>query len=90
VYARGHYRHDQEFLLGPRTRGDGVAGYFVITPFERDNGTTILVKRGWVSPDKKLQKNRPDSLEQGEVTVVGLLRTNEEVNRKKLFFLKDN
>ncbi|KAI8883597.1 SURF1-domain-containing protein [Backusella circina FSU 941] len=80
VYAHGHYRHDQEFLLGPRTRGDGVAGYFVITPFERDNGTTILVKRGWVSPDKKEQKNRPESLEEGEVTVVGLLRTNEERN----------
>lgn len=80
VYAKGHYRHDEEILLGPRTRGDGNAGYFVITPFERDNGTTILVKRGWISPDKKDQKLRPESLETGEVEVIGLIRVNEEVN----------
>ncbi|KAG2208420.1 hypothetical protein INT46_009621 [Mucor plumbeus] len=80
VYAKGHYRHDEEILLGPRTRGDGNAGYFVITPFERDNGTTILVKRGWISPDKKDQKLRPESLETGEVEVIGLIRVNEERN----------
>lgn len=79
VYAKGHYRHDQEILLGPRTRGDGNAGYFVITPFERDNGTTILVKRGWISPDKKDQRTRPESLVTDEVEVVGLIRVNEEV-----------
>lgn len=67
-------------MLGPRTRGDGNAGYFVITPFERDNGTTILVKRGWISPDKKDQKSRPDSLVTDEVEVVGLIRVNEERN----------
>ncbi|KAI8993460.1 SURF1 family-domain-containing protein [Pilobolus umbonatus] len=80
VYAKGHFRHDQEIILGPRTRGDGVVGYFIITPFERDNGTTILVKRGWVSPDKRDQKNRTESLEKGEVEIVGLIRVNEERN----------
>ncbi|KAG2237766.1 SURF1 family-domain-containing protein [Thamnidium elegans] len=80
VYATGRFRHDEEILLGPRTRGDGKAGYFVITPFERDNGTTILVKRGWIAPEKKDQKTRPESLEQGEVEVVGLIRVNEERN----------
>ena len=88
VYAKGHYRHDQEILLGPRTRGDGNAGYFVITPFERDNGTTILVKRGWISPDKKDPRARPESFEQGEVEVVGLIRVNEEVNIKKVEKIK--
>jgi surfeit locus 1 family protein len=83
VYATGQYRHDEEILLGPRTRGDGNAGYFVITPFERDNGTTILVKRGWISPDKKDPKTRPESLETDEVEVVGLIRVNEEVGREK-------
>lgn len=80
MYAKGHYRHDQEILLGPRTRGDGNAGYFVITPFERDNGTTILVKRGWISPDKKDRSTRPESLTEDEVEVVGLIRVNEEVS----------
>ncbi|KAG1179134.1 hypothetical protein G6F70_002710 [Rhizopus microsporus] len=80
VYVKGHYRHDQEILLGPRTRGDGNAGYFIITPLERDNGTTILVKRGWVSSDKRDQRTRPESLETGEVEVIGLIRMNEEKN----------
>ncbi|KAI8364513.1 SURF1 family-domain-containing protein [Choanephora cucurbitarum] len=80
VYVRGRYRHDQEILLGPRTRGDGNAGYFVITPFERDNGTIILVKRGWISPDKKDPRTRPDSLNTDEVDVIGLIRGNEERN----------
>ncbi|KAI8979619.1 SURF1 family-domain-containing protein [Mycotypha africana] len=81
VYMKGRYRHDQEFFLGPRTRGDGNVGYFIITPFERDNGTTVLVKRGWVSPDKRDPSTRPDSLVTDEVEVIGLIRTNEEKNK---------
>ncbi|CAO3565182.1 unnamed protein product [Mortierella alpina] len=42
VKVTGHYRHDEEILLGPRTRGDGQPGYFLITPFERVNGSKIL------------------------------------------------
>ncbi|RCH84071.1 surf-like protein [Rhizopus stolonifer] len=80
VYVKGHYRHDQEILLGPRTRGDGNVGYFVITPFERDNGTTILVKRGWISPEKKDKRTRPDSLVTDEVVVIGLIRVNEQAS----------
>lgn len=38
VKVTGKFRHDQEILLGPRTRGDGQPGYFLITPFERSNG----------------------------------------------------
>lgn len=76
----GVYRHDQEILLGPRTRGDGQAGYFVITPLERPNGSTILVKRGWVSTAKKDQRTRPESLTEGPVEVEGLLRMSEKRN----------
>ncbi|KAI9030717.1 SURF1 family-domain-containing protein [Phycomyces nitens] len=86
VTVKGHYRHDQEMLLGPRTRGDGNVGYFLVTPLERPNGSTILVKRGWVPTSKKDQSTRPESLVEGEVQVEGLLRQSEQPNN----FTPDN
>ncbi|OAQ25494.1 SURF1-domain-containing protein [Linnemannia elongata AG-77] len=78
VKVAGKFRHDQEILLGPRTRGDGQPGYFLITPFERTNGSKILVRRGWVPRDKKEQSTRLDGLPEGEVTLEGLLRSGEQ------------
>ncbi|RDL36056.1 uncharacterized protein BP5553_06668 [Venustampulla echinocandica] len=74
IYATGHLRHDQEMLIGPRMR-DGNEGYMVITPLERgDEGTTVLVNRGWISKKFKNKESRPDGLPKGEITVEGLLR----------------
>ncbi|KAG6002486.1 hypothetical protein E4U21_003014 [Claviceps maximensis] len=73
VRARGRFRHDQEMLIGPRMR-DGKDGYMVVTPLERDNGTTILVNRGWIDKAHRSQASRPDGLPRGEVMVEGLLR----------------
>lgn len=74
VYATGKFRHDKEMLIGPRTQ-DGKDGYMVITPLEREGGSTVLVNRGWISREKKYQQDRdPSALPQGEVTVSGLLR----------------
>ncbi|KAF9919319.1 surf-like protein [Lobosporangium transversale] len=78
VKVTGHYRHDEEMLLGPRTRGDGQPGYFLITPLERPNASKILVRRGWVPREKKDQSTRKDGLIEGEVTVEGLLRSGEQ------------
>ncbi|KAF9427781.1 surf-like protein [Podila epigama] len=78
VKVVGRYCHDQEILLGPRTRGDGQPGYFLITPFERTNGSKILVRRGWVPREKKDQETRLEGLTEGEVVVEGLLRTGEQ------------
>lgn len=86
VYATGHFRHDQEMLIGPRIH-DGKDGYFVVTPLERTgNGTTILINRGWIPKKLKNQNERPDGLPQGEVTVEGLLRE----PWKKNMFTPDN
>lgn len=74
IYATGHFRHDQEMLIGPRVR-DGNDGYLVVTPLEREgDGTTVLVNRGWIPKKFKKQADRPDSTPQGELTVEGLLR----------------
>lgn len=86
VYATGHFRHDQEMLIGPRLN-EGKDGYLVITPLEREgDGTTVLVNRGWIAKKFKDQKTRADGLPMGEVTVEGLLRE----PWKKNMFTPDN
>ncbi|PNY24424.1 Cytochrome oxidase assembly protein shy1 [Tolypocladium capitatum] len=73
VLATGRFRHDQEMLIGPRMR-DGKDGYMVVTPLEREGGSTVLVNRGWISKKHRRQRTRPASLPRGLVTVEGLLR----------------
>ena len=75
VYATGILRHDREMLIGPRMH-DGVDGYLVVTPLERESGeSTILVNRGWISREKQYQQDRdPSALPKGPVTISGLLR----------------
>jgi surfeit locus 1 family protein len=74
IFATGHFRHDQEMLIGPRIH-DGSDGYLVVTPLERSGqGTTVLVNRGWIAKKYKNPASRPDGLLSGEVTVEGLLR----------------
>lgn len=96
VVAKGHFRHDQEMLIGPRMR-DGTDGYMVVTPLERENGTTILVNRGWIDKKHRDKRTRPDGLPTGEVTVEGLLRepwkknmfTPENQPEKGMFYFPD-
>ncbi|KAL2816902.1 SURF1 family-domain-containing protein [Aspergillus granulosus] len=73
VYATGRFRHDQEMLIGPRMR-EGQDGFIVVTPLEREGGSTVLVNRGWISKKVMNQRDRPEGLPQNEVTVEGLIR----------------
>ncbi|KKA17070.1 COX1 assembly protein Shy1 [Rasamsonia emersonii CBS 393.64] len=82
VYAKGHFRHDQEMLIGPRMH-EGEEGFMVITPLERGQGeSTVLVNRGWISRKLQDQKDRPLGVPKGEVVVEGLLR---EPMKKNMF-----
>lgn len=59
----------------------------VITPLERGEGeSTVLVNRGWISKNMMEQKDRPEGLPKGEVTVEGLIRE----PWKKNMFTPDN
>lgn len=68
----------QKTLLSQATTSLG-AGYWVMTPLQRDDGTQVLVNRGFVPADQRAQwADRPaDSTPSGPVSVHGLLRMSE-------------
>jgi len=74
----GRWDYDHTIIVGPRTR-DGTAGYHVIVPLVRSNGTTVLVDRGFVSKDafeRFSQAPRTDE----EILVQGMLRVSQVRN----------
>lgn len=76
VLVRGRWDHAHTMLLSPRVR-DGVHGVHVVTPLIRDNGSTVLVDRGFVSRDLIDSLPEPGT---GEVEVLGMLRTSQTRN----------
>ena len=56
--------------------GDGKAGYHVLTPLQVEDGTVLLVNRGWVPLDRRDPASRPDGQVPDAVTVTGILRVN--------------
>jgi surfeit locus 1 family protein len=72
--VEGVWDHGRSILLGPRTV-DGVKGYDVITPFIREDGSTILVDRGFISRDH-IQDQKPVGIHEpkGKVKIMGMLR----------------
>jgi surfeit locus 1 family protein len=74
VMARGDWLEDRSVLVQAVTELGG--GYWVMTPLARDDGTTVLVNRGFVPADKQ----DPASWRlraPGPVAVTGLLRMSE-------------
>jgi surfeit locus 1 family protein len=69
-------------LLSPRVR-EGVHGFHVIMPLIREIGSTVLVDRGFVSREFV---NLLPKLEEGDVEVLGMLRTSQKRN----LFTPDN
>lgn len=79
--ARDEYRHvvvTGRFLPGRESRVQAVttlgAGYWLIAPLQRDDGTVVLVNRGFVAPD---WKTPPAQAGAPEARVEGLLRLTE-------------
>ena len=71
VQARGQYRDaDTVFVQAVTELG---AGFWVLTPLERADGSTVFVNRGFVAPGVRERVAR----EAGPVSVTGLLRIGE-------------
>jgi len=74
VRVTGRFLHDRETLV--RAVSDLGSGYWVVTPL--DTGRfTVLVNRGFVSPDRRESGSRAAGNVAGQVTVTGLLRITE-------------
>ncbi|KAK7465348.1 surf-like protein [Stygiomarasmius scandens] len=77
VIMKGEWDHEHTMLLTPRVR-EGVHGAHVVTPLKRENGTTILVDRGFVS--NEFAQDMAFQKDEGEVEVLGMLRTSQKRN----------
>ncbi|CAM3720212.1 SURF1-like protein [Bordetella sputigena] len=75
VFLRGRYDYGKETLTQAST--ELGSGYWVITPLLRDDGTTVLVNRGFVPGDQRGDIAHPEAAARDGVTVTGLLRISE-------------
>lgn len=69
------------FLTGKETLVQAVtalgSGFWVLTPFQTDDGFTILVNRGFVPQERRDPASRREGTVDGETRVTGLLRLTE-------------
>lgn len=73
VRIRGTFRHESEFLVGPRTR-EGAGGWRVVTPLRLESGGWAMVDRGFVPEDRKRAATRAAGQVAGPVVIDGLMR----------------
>ncbi len=83
VYMKGRWDHAHTILLGPRVY-DSRNGFHVVTPFIRSDGSTILVDRGFITPE--VAEASSWSRQEGEVEILGMLRMTQARNK----FTPDN
>ena len=72
VRVRGSYLPADEFLLTPRSHR-GQAGHHVVTPLKLQDGSAVLIDRGWVPFDMDVPPVSAAAPPAGEVTVQGIL-----------------
>lgn len=75
IYVDGRFLHDRETLVQAVT--ENGPGFWVLTPLQTKDGETILVNRGFVSPERRSRSARAEGLSKGDVRVTGLLRISE-------------
>jgi surfeit locus 1 family protein len=75
VQLRGSFLYDKQTFVWTAT-ADG-SGFWVMTPLRRDDGSLVLVNRGFVLPEWCGRAGSCAPGPQGDVTVTGLLRMSE-------------
>ncbi|WP_425536813.1 SURF1 family protein [Ensifer adhaerens] len=75
VTATGTFAHDKTALVQAVT--ELGAGFWVLTPLRRDDGSTVLVNRGFVPTDRRDAITRTPSETDVTTMVTGLLRISE-------------
>jgi surfeit locus 1 family protein len=75
VRVRGILLHDRETLVQALT--EQGSGFWVVTPLREEDGSTVLINRGFVPPERQAPASRQAGLATGAVTVTGLLRMTE-------------
>lgn len=75
VRLSGQFLNDRETLVQAVT--DDGAGFWVLTPLRRPDGTLVLVNRGFVPGSRKDPATREAGQLSGPVQVTGLLRLTE-------------
>ncbi|MFE9084690.1 SURF1 family protein [Brevundimonas sp. NPDC003935] len=75
VVVSGRFDHRREALVKAVT--DLGPGYWVVTPLTTDQGFTVMINRGFVSPERRKPSDRTAGQIEGPQTVVGLLRLGE-------------
>ncbi|KAJ2706481.1 surf-like protein [Coemansia spiralis] len=73
VLVHGVFDHAGEMLVGPRAY-EGETGFLIVTPLVREDGSRLLVNRGWVKRALRDPQSRPASQETGPVTIVAFVR----------------
>jgi threonine synthase len=73
VTVTGVFDHSKESYLAAQSTNSN-AGFQVVTPLTRADGSTILINRGWIPYEMRDPKNRPEGQVEGEVTITGLGR----------------
>lgn len=75
VRLQGHYLSDRRTLIWAAT--EFGSGYWLMLPLQLDDGSIVLVNRGFVPTDWCGLKNTCATAPVGDVTVTGLLRLSE-------------
>ena len=75
VSLKGRFLHDRETLVQAVT--EEGPGYWVLTPLQRNDGTVVLVNRGFVPSDRRDASTRQNGNPDGPVEITGLLRMTE-------------